>query len=405
MELSIIIAFIVGCLVGACGAYYWYRSMMRARQKIEQEAQQHSQKTFNEMATQALVQNNENFITIAKETLEKQYAQSAANLQQRESSIQNLVKPIQETLEKTKQQIQDIEKERHGSYKALDQSINDAIKIQQDLSKVTTRLEHALTQPTVSGHWGEMTLHRLAELAGLSEHCDFSEQSTIDTDQGNRLRPDMIVHLPNQRNIVIDAKTPLRAYLEACNTEQHTERVELFEKHANNIYTQVKELAKKSYAENIRDTLDFVILFLPGDQFLTQALKHRPTLIEQAMEEQIVITTPGSLIALLRAVAYGWREKSMSDNAEKIQTLSEEFFERLNKFLGYFQDVGKQLGQSINKYNQAVGSFDSRLMPKLQELNKFKINRDKEINRPHTIEQKTRTFINQALPPQDKDQD
>lgn len=388
--LWLLFIFILGGIMGAVVWYAWNNTLAKQRQVIDDKAQQESKEAFRDMAAQALVQNNESFLTVAKETLEKQYAQSAAVLKQREDSIQHLVKPIQETLEKTKQQIQDIEKERRGDYKALDKSIENTITTQQSLYKATTQLAQALAQPTVGGYWGELTLHRLAELSGLAEHCDFTEQAHIKTEQDGNLRPDMIVHLPNNRNIIIDAKTSLAAYTRAFNTTEESERKALLLKHANDIDAQVRNLAKKPYAENLRNALDFVILFLPGDQFLTAALQQKPDLIEEAMKRQVVIATPGSLIALLRTVAYGWREKSMSDNAEKIQELSEEFYERLKLFIKHFQDVGQKLNDSVGKYNKAIGSFDSRLLPKLKELNAFKIHRGQEIPDIKPVEQQTR---------------
>lgn len=373
MDFVLLFATLIGgVVIGAFAVYQWMKTLAQKREILKKETQQEAKETFNAVASQALIQNTENFLTIAKEVMEKQYQQSASALQQRESSIQNLVKPIQETLEKTKQQIQEIEKERRGDYGSLDKSIENAVKMQQELSQSTTQLTQALTQPSVAGHWGEITLHRLAELSGLSEHCDFFQQESIDTAEG-RLRPDMIVRLPNERSVVIDAKTSLTAYTQAFNTTEEAERKELLSKHADDIYAQVRNLSRKAYAENIRNSLDFIILFLPGDQFLTAALQQRPELLEQAMKENIILATPGSLIALLRTIAYGWREKSISENAEKIQQLSQELYERLKVFTGHFEEVGRKLSDSIDKYNQAVRSFDSRLMPTLQKLDDFKV--------------------------------
>lgn len=341
--------------------------------------------TFAALSSKALKTNNEEFLKLAQENLKQYQAQAVNELEKKEKSIEHLLNPIKETLSKTEEQIRTIEKERKESQGALHKHLESMAHTQATLQDETRKLVTALRRPEVRGQWGEMTLKRLAELAGMVEHCDFYEQEQVRTDEG-ALRPDMIVRMPDGREIVVDVKTPLDAYISAIEAVDDTERQIHLKRHTQNVKQRVNELADKAYWKQFKNSPDFVVLFIPGDQFLSAALDQEPAILENALARQVILATPTSFVALLRAVGYGWRQEQLAENAEHIKTVGEELYGRLQTFTEHLQKLGKSLDSGMKHYNSAVGSFDSRVLPSARKFNEMGISSDKKIAEPNQVE-------------------
>ena len=355
------------------------------------QAQADLSQTFEALSARALAQNNQEFLRLARENLEKLQQQAGAELEKKEKAIEHLVQPIRTALEKTEQQIRNIEKERKEAYGALTQHLQTMAQTQANLQAQTQNLVQALRRPEVRGQWGELTLKRLAELAGMVEHCDFFEQETVQTEEG-RQRPDMIVRLPDSREIVVDVKTPLDAYLSAIEASDDVEREAQLVRHARNVRQRVNELASKAYWSQFPDAPDFVVLFIPGDQFLAAALDQDHELLEEALRQQVILATPTSFVALLRAVAFGWRQEQLAQNAEKIREVGEELYRRLLTFTGHLEKLGRSLDTSVKHYNKAVGSFDSRVLPGAQKFTEMGIEAAKKLEGLEQVETGPRTL-------------
>jgi DNA recombination protein RmuC len=249
---------------------------------------------------------------------------------------------------------------------------------QQALQKETLRLVNALRRPEVRGQWGEMTLRRLAELAGMVEHCDFKEQVHVRAEDGN-LRPDMIVHMPDSRDLVVDVKTPLDAYLEAVDAPSEEARSAALRRHANAIADRVRQLGAKNYWSQFERSPDFVILFIPGDQFLSAALAEQPNLLEDAIRQDVIIATPSSFVALLKAVAYGWRQMALAQNAETIRNLGEDLYKRLGVFTTHLTKLGRNLSSSVDHFNAAVGSLERQVLPGARKFTELGVRPDRDL--------------------------
>ena len=350
-----------------------------------EQARQQLSDAFSTLSSQALKHNNETFLKLAQENLKQFQTKASGDLEQREKAIENLVKPIRDALEKTDKQIQTIEKERKESYGALNSHLESMARTQQNLQDQTQNLVKALRRPEVRGQWGELTLKRLAELAGMVEYCDFYEQQNVETEEG-RLRPDMIVKMPGQREIVVDVKTPLDAYLSAIEATDDETRKTHLARHAKNVRQRVNELSQKSYWSQFKNAPNFVVLFIPGDQFLSTALEYDKDLLENALSQQVILATPTSFVALLRAVAYGWRQEQLAENAEVIRKVGEDLYTRLNTFSGHLQKLGSSLEGSLKSYNSAVGSFDTRVLRSARKFTELGISTGKDLNEPQQIE-------------------
>lgn len=360
---------------------------LNSNEKIEalEKARAQLGETFTALSSQALKNNNEEFLKLAQENLKQYQSQAVNELEKKEKAIEHLLNPIKESLSKTEQQIQNIEKERKESQGALHKHLESMAQTQSVLQDETRKLVTALRRPEVRGQWGEMTLKRLAELAGMVEHCDFYEQEQVQTDDG-ALRPDMIVRMPDGREIVVDVKTPLDAYISAIEAVDDSERQLHLKRHTQNVKQRVNELADKAYWKQFKNAPDFVVLFIPGDQFLSAALDQEPAILENALARQVILATPTSFVALLRAVGYGWRQEQLAENAEHIKTVGEELYGRLQTFTEHLQKVGKSLDSGLKHYNSAVGSFDSRVLPSARKFNEMGIATDKDIKQPNQIE-------------------
>ncbi len=359
------------------------------RAAAQQRAEDTLSATFGKLAHESLEKNSETFLRLAKENLGGQQELAREELSKREQAVQNLVKPIQDVLDKTHRQIVEIEKTRHEAFGGITTQLAAINVSQETLRAETNKLVNALSNPQVRGQWGEITLRRLAELAGMVEHCDFSEQVHVATDEG-AIRPDMVIHMPDRGELVVDVKTPLDAYLQAVDASDEVTRKAALQRHARNVLERVRELSAKSYWSQFEHSPEFVILFIPGDQFLTAALNEKPDLLEEALRQKVMLITPTSLVALLKVIAYGWLQLALSDNAEQIRGLAEDLHDRLASFTGHLARVGKQLDASVAAYNQAVGSLEGRVLPGARKFSELGVRTRKALHSPTTVEASAR---------------
>jgi DNA recombination protein RmuC len=361
----------------------------RERQAALERSMERLKSSFDSIANNSLRSNSELFLQLAREhlTQHQQYATSA--LSEREKAIETMLAPIREALGKTEQQILRIEKERAETFGSLKSSLESVALGQQALQKETRTLVNALRRPEVRGQWGELTLRRLAELAGMVEHCDFKEQVHVRVEDGN-LRPDMIVHMPDGRDLIVDVKTPLDAYLEAVDAATDEQRATAMRRHANAVAERVKQLGAKSYWSQFERSPDFVILFIPGDQFLSAALAEQPNLLEDAIRQDVIIATPSSFVALLKAVAYGWRQMALAQNAETIRTLAEDLYKRLAVFTTHLGKLGRNISSSVDNYNAAIGSLERQVLPGARKFTELGVRPDRELETLEPIDKLAR---------------
>lgn len=344
---------------------------------------------FDSVASDALRGNSEVFLQLAGQVMGQQQELAKRNFSEREKAVESMLAPVREALERTSQQIARIEKERAETFGALRSSIEGVALGQQALQRETRNLVTALRRPEVRGQWGEMTLRRLAELAGMVEHCDFSEQVTVQGEDG-ALRPDMIVNMPDGRQLVVDVKTPLDAYLSAVEAATADERSIALRRHAQAVVERVRQLASKAYWQQFDKSPEFVVLFIPGDQFLGAAISEVPTLLEDAIRQHVIIATPTSFVALLKAVAYGWRQNALAENAARIQQLAEDLYRRLAKFGEHMGKIGRTLGQSVEAYNSAVGSLERQVLPGARKFTELGLRPGREIEEILPVEKLAR---------------
>lgn len=333
-------------------------TLLTAERDALQQAQDRLAETFKALASDALSTSNTRFLELARETFGKLHQQSADELGKRQQAIDVLVKPLKESLEKVDARIGEIEKSRTSAYSALSEQLKSLALAQASLQTETTKLSTSLSTTKTAGTWGELQLRRVVELAGMIEHCDFSEQEST-----GDLRPDLVVNLPRGQRIVVDAKAPTDAYREAASTGDPKVRAAKLAEHAAKVRGHVDALVAKAYWEQFQPSPEFVVLFLPGDQFLAAALEADPALIDRAIRGRVLLATPSTLIALLKAAAYGWRQESVSQNAEEISSLGRELYDRIVTYLEHFEKVGHGLETATKSYNAAVGSLEGALIP------------------------------------------
>ena len=342
------------------------------------QARQELAETFQALSGEALKQNNEAFLDLARSSFATLQAEAKGDLAQRQQAIDSLVKPLQDSLHRYDDQLRQLEQSRQAAYGGLDQHLKLLTESQQKLQSETGNLVKALRAPAIRGQWGEITLKRVAELAGMVAHCDFYEQESITVD-GGRLRPDMVVQLPGGRQIIVDAKTVLAGYLDAHEASTEEQRLEGMHRHAAQVRSRMDELSLKAYWNQFAQTPEFVVLFLPGEQFLGAALEHDPRLIEDGFLRSVVLATPTTLMALLRAVGYGWRQEQLTEHAEEAGRLGKDLYERMAVLTEHLNDVGQALGKSVLSYNKAIGSLETRILPAARRFKDLGISSEKEI--------------------------
>ncbi|MBM4180403.1 MAG: DNA recombination protein RmuC [Betaproteobacteria bacterium] len=329
-----------------------------AKQALLREAEQHLADAFNALSAQALARNNQAFLDLAGQNLAVFQEAARGDLAARQQAVESLVKPLAEELAKLAGQTQSLEKARAESHGQLSEQLKGLLSAQQDLRGETGRLVNALRRPEVRGRWGEVQLKRVVEMAGMLDRCDFYEQEVA----ADGKRPDMLVRLPGGKTLVLDSKAPVAAFLEAAEALDDGARGRALERFAQHVRTHIQQLSQKAYWEQFEDAPEFVVMFLPGESFFSAALQQDPALIEYASERKVILATPTTLLALLKAVYYGWRQEALADNARQVSELGAQLYERLAKLGEHWASVGKNLGQAVKAYNEATGSLESRVM-------------------------------------------
>ena len=401
------IGLIVGALVGWLAAspalarlraeIDKHRALHAERLSAYEEAEEKFREAFASLSAQALNQNNEAFLHLAETRLRQARTETTADIDARKKAIEDLLTPMAKTLERVDSEIKDAERRRVQDGASLLQRVASLDAIGKDLQTETRRLVDALKRPGVRGRWGEIQLKRVVELAGMIEHCDFEEQQTLDGND-RRVRPDVIIRLPGGKQIVVDAKVPLDAYLRALEAPDEAARLALLIEHARQVRTHLTQLGAKTYFTDVPSSPEFVVMFLPGEMFFSAALEQDPSLIEYGVERKVIPASPTTLIALLRAVAYGWQQQAMEENARHISELGRNLYDSLRSLAGHFDDLGSRLKSSLEAYNKAVGSLEGNVLIKARKFKELQAaaNGD-EIPPPEMIDRVPRMLQSREL--------
>ncbi|MEC4685761.1 MAG: DNA recombination protein RmuC [Nitrospirota bacterium] len=345
--------------------------------------------TFNALSSAALKSSSEDFLRLATEQLGKVAAETKGKLGEHQASINGLVKPLHEALRKYEAHIHSLESSRRQDYGSLNQQIKTLMTTHQQLQQETSKLVTALRKPQVSGSWGQLSLKRTAELAGMSANCDFFEQESVSTETG-KLRPDMIVRLPNEREIVVDAKAPVDAYLKVISSTTEAERETALTNYVSQVRAHMNALGSKSYWDQFKKSPEMVVMFLPGESFFSAALEHDPALIEDGSIKKVILATPTTFIALLKAIAYGWQQAELTKHAQEISKLGKELYERFAVAMEHFSKTGTHLEKAVESYNYGVRSVESRLLHSVRRFKELGISSRKEVPVLEEIDERPR---------------
>lgn len=375
------ISFLSGLLLGGLVIGLWMRARLarlEAAKQFADHAAAQLGETFQALADAALRSNQSAFLDNARATLDTARAQMTGDLAQKQTAIEGVVRPLSESLGRLETHVRELERAREKAFGSLGEQL-------QSLARETTTLSTALRSPQIRGRWGEITLRRVAELSGMVKNCDFSEQETREGD-GVRIRPDMIVRLPGGRTLVVDAKVPLTAYLDAVSATDETARRTALHRHGQQVGEHVRQLATKQYWNQFQPAPELVILFLPGDHFFSAALEGHPDLIEESLARKVVIATPVTLISVLKGIAYGWNQEQLAENAEEIRRVASELYDRVQLVHDHYADTGRLLEKTVESYNRSVGSWDSRLLPALRKMRELGVSCGDEPEAPEQID-------------------
>jgi len=357
------------------------------QQKAWEEAEKKFSNAFKALSSEALKSNNSQFLELAKQNLEKYQEGAKGELEKRQQAISEIVKPLKESLGKVDNVLEKIQKDHSG----VREKIESLLTSEAQLKKETANLVTALRRPNVRGRWGEMQLRRVVEIAGMVDHCDFFEQQSTDTNTG-RARPDMIIRLPNQRTIIVDSKAPLESYLDSLEVTDEQKQKEMLQRHASLVKSHIRNLSAKSYWEQFQPAPEFVVLFLPGEMFFSAALEQDPSLIELGVDNRVILATPTTLISLLRAVAYGWQQEQIAENARKISDLGKTLYDRICTFVEHYGNVKKGLDRAIDSYNKSVGSLERSVLVPARKLKELGVTSSNDIEIQEPIDKTTRTI-------------
>ncbi len=379
------VSFIAGVLAGGLIAGLWMRAKLARLDAAKQFAESGATKleeTFQALAGAALRSNQSAFLDAARTTLETTRVAMSGDLAQKQTAIEGavggMVQPLAASLGRLEAHVRELELAREKAYGSLGEQV-------QSLARETATLSTALRSPQTRGRWGEVTLRRVAELAGMVHNCDFSEQETREAD-GGRIRPDMIVRLPGDRSLVVDAKVPLTAYLDAAGAPDEPSRKAALQRHGQQVAEHVRQLSSKQYWNQFQPAPELVVLFLPGDHFFSAALECRPDLIEEALAKKVLIATPVTLISVLKGIAYGWNQEQLAENAQEIRRVASELYERVQLVQEHYSDTGRLLEKTVESYNRSVGSWDSRLVPSLRKMRELGVSNGAEPEAPEQID-------------------
>lgn len=375
-----LIGFALGWLIAKLGAtrkIATLEAMLEYELKSSEERVAGLENSFSALSANALRQNNTSFMQLAREVLGRHYDEADNSFQARENAIHGLLKPLEDALKSTHEQLGNLDKSTRQTQGELSGQLKAMSNAQAILHQETRHLAHALRRPEVRGQWGELTLKRLLELSGMNDHADFSEQVSLQTEEG-LIRPDLIVHLPEGRQIVVDVKTPLDAYLDAYQGEDDQHRRLKLTQHARQLKQRVRELAKKQYWAQFEQAPDFIVLFIPGDQFLAAALDVDAQLLEYALANKVILSTPTSLVALLRVIAYGWQQSELDEQSRVVRELASEFDKRLSVFTRHLSGLGRDLSRTLETYNRAIGSYEAKIKPISRQFEEFNAGVERE---------------------------
>jgi DNA recombination protein RmuC len=398
----VVIGLLIGLVLGVIATYLVVRAQYTARLTSIEEARGQLETTMKALASDALSQSSRSFLELAKSQLEQLQKQTTSDLEQRKQAVEHLVAPLKESLTKVDGKLQELEVARTRAYAELSTHVRQLAETQKELRSETGNLVSALRdRPNVRGRWGEIQLRRVVEMAGMLEHCDFETQHHVSTEEG-RLRPDLVVRLPGSKTVVVDAKCAGQAYLESLSCTDEDERAARLRDHARQVRDHVTKLSKKSYWDALPETPEFVVMFMPGETFLSAALEQDPALIEDGINQQVIIATPTTLIALLRAVAYGWRQETIAESAKTISELGRELYSRLATMTDHFAKVGRGLETAVKSYNETVGSLETRVFPSARKFKEHGIAPAAELSPLNVVERSPRT-VTPELPPADAD--